>query len=140
MNGKVMSAEEAIGRFVHDGEQLVIGNYTVGRAELVYEVIRQGRKGLTLYSQSGIFDVETLVGAGGADRLVTTYCMRAGGKKGGSAVERALNAGTMGTGRLHKLPIQCAPGGGHARLFLHPGPGRSDGDRSFPEEKLHGGK
>jgi glutaconate CoA-transferase subunit A len=96
MNGKVMSAKEAIGKFVHDGDQLVIGNYTVGScAELVYEVIRQGRKGLTLYSQSGIFDVETLVGAGCVDRLVTTYCLRAGGRKGGSAVERALNAGTM---------------------------------------------
>src|SRR5660398_2828 len=95
-NGKVMSAKEAIGKFVHDGDQLVIGNYTVGScAELVYEVIRQGRKGLTLYSQSGIFDVETLVGAGCVDRLVTTYCLRAGGRKGGSAVERALNSGTM---------------------------------------------
>ena len=63
VTGKVMSAKEAISRFVHDGDQLVIGNYTVGScAELVYEVIRQGRKGLTLYSQSGIFDVETLSG------------------------------------------------------------------------------
>ena len=56
---KVMSAKEAISRFVHDGDQLIIGNYTVGScAELVYEVIRQEKKGLTLYSQSGIFDVE----------------------------------------------------------------------------------
>jgi len=28
--GKVMSAKEAIGRFVHDGDHIVIGNYTVG--------------------------------------------------------------------------------------------------------------
>ncbi|MDD5168851.1 MAG: hypothetical protein PHN75_08540 [Syntrophales bacterium] len=95
-NGKIMSAREAISRFVHDGDQLVIGNYTVGScAELVYEIIRQGRKGFTLYSQSGIFDVEVLVGAGCVDRLITTYVMRAGGKKGGSAVERALIAGTL---------------------------------------------
>ncbi len=93
---KIMTAKEAIGRFVHDGDQLVIGNYTVGScAELVYEVIRQGKKGLTLYSQSGIFDVEVLVGAGCVEKLVTTYVLRAGGKKGGSAVERALNAGTL---------------------------------------------
>lgn len=95
-NGKIMSACDAISRFVHDGDQLVIGNYTVGScAELVYEVIRQQKKGFTLYSQSGIFDVEVLVGAGCVDRLVTTYVMRAGGRKGGSAVERALNAGTL---------------------------------------------
>jgi len=91
-----MSAKEAISTFVHDGDQLVIGNYTVGTcAELVFEVIRQKRKDITLYSQSGIFDVEVLVGAGCVKRLVTTYVMRAGGKKGGSSVERALQAGSI---------------------------------------------
>ncbi|MBU4055305.1 MAG: hypothetical protein KKA41_13135 [Proteobacteria bacterium] len=96
VNGKVMSVHEAIGKFVRDGDELVIGNYTVGScAELIYEVIRQKRKGLTLYSQSGIFDVEVLVGAGCVDRLVTTYVMRSGGKAGSSAVERALQAGTL---------------------------------------------
>ncbi|HPV48883.1 MAG TPA: CoA-transferase [Smithellaceae bacterium] len=93
---KVMSARDAIAEFVHDGDELVIGNYTVGTcAELAYEVIRQEKKNLTLYSQSGIFDVEVLVGAGCVSRLVTTYVLRAGGKKGGSAVERALWAGTL---------------------------------------------
>jgi glutaconate CoA-transferase subunit A len=29
------------------------------------------------------------------DRLVTTYVLRSGGKAGGSAVERALQAGTL---------------------------------------------
>ena len=47
-NGKIMSARDAISRFVHDGDQLVIGNYTVGScAELVYEVVRQKKKGFT---------------------------------------------------------------------------------------------
>jgi len=41
VTGKVMSTKEAINKFVHDGDHLVIGNYTVGScAELVYEVIR----------------------------------------------------------------------------------------------------
>lgn len=93
---KVMSAKEAVSRFVKDGEHLVIGNYTVGTcAELVFEVIRQRKKGLTLYSQSGVFDVEVLVAGGCIDRLVSTYVYRAGGKEGGSAVERALKAGTL---------------------------------------------
>lgn len=96
LENKVMSAKEAIGRFVNDGDHLNIGNYTVGTcAELVFEVIRQGRKGLTLYSQSGVFDVEVLVGGGCVDRLVSTYVYRAGGKKGGSAVERAMQTGTL---------------------------------------------
>jgi len=95
-NGKVITAREAVERFVRDGDELVIGNYTVGScAELVYEITRQGRKGFTLYSQSGIFDVEVLVAGGCVDRLVTTYVLRSGGRQGGSAVERALNAGTL---------------------------------------------
>ncbi len=93
---KVMTAKEAVSRFVRDGDHLVIGNYTAGTcAALVFEVIRQERKGLTLYSQSGVFDVEVLVGGGCVDRLVSTYVYRAGGKEGGSAVERALKAGTL---------------------------------------------
>ena len=96
IKNKVMTAQEAVSRFVQDGDHLVIGNYTVGTcAALVFEVIRQQRKGLTLYSQSGVFDVEVLVAGGCVDRLVTTYVYRAGGKEGGSAVERALKAGTL---------------------------------------------
>lgn len=93
---KVMTAQEAVERYVRDGDHLVIGNYTVGTcAALVFEVIRQRRQGLTLYSQSGVFDVEVLVAGGCVDRLVTTYVYRAGGKEGGSAVERALKDGTL---------------------------------------------
>ncbi|MBI5584945.1 MAG: CoA transferase subunit A [Deltaproteobacteria bacterium] len=93
---KRMSAREAIERLVQDGDELIIGNYTVGTCtELVYEVVRQRKKNLTLYSQSGILDVEVLVAAGCVDRLVTTYVLRSGGKTGGSAVERALQAGTL---------------------------------------------
>ncbi|MBR9981625.1 MAG: CoA transferase subunit A [Desulfatitalea sp.] len=93
---KVMNAQEAIARFVHDGDQLIIGNYTVGTCiELVFEICRQGKRGFTLYSQSGIMDVEMLINARCVDRLVTTYVMRSGGKKGGGAVERALQAGTL---------------------------------------------
>jgi glutaconate CoA-transferase subunit A len=29
-NGKVMTATDAINKFVHDGDHLCIGNYTVG--------------------------------------------------------------------------------------------------------------
>lgn len=95
-DNKVMTAKEAISRFVNDGDELIIGNYTVGTCcELVFEICRQGKKGFTLYSQSGILDVDVLVNAGLVDRLVSTYVLRSGGKKGGGAVERALQAGTL---------------------------------------------
>ncbi|MCK9273614.1 MAG: hypothetical protein M0P57_00820 [Syntrophales bacterium] len=96
IENKVMSAREAINRFVNDNDELIIGNYTVGTCcELVYEIVRQKKKGFTLYSQSGILDVDVLVNAGCIDRLVSTYVLRSGGKKGGGAVERAMRAGTL---------------------------------------------
>jgi glutaconate CoA-transferase subunit A len=93
---KIMTVKDAIGKFVHDGDHLVIGNYTIGTCmDMVFEIIRQGKKDFTLYSQSGILDVECLIAAGCVKRLVTTYCMRSGGKAGGSALERALNKETI---------------------------------------------
>jgi glutaconate CoA-transferase subunit A len=58
---KIMTVKEAIRRFVKDGDHLCIGNYTVASCtELVYEVVRQQKKNLTVYSQSGVIDVEML--------------------------------------------------------------------------------
>jgi len=93
---KRMSAREAIAEFVHDGDVLVIGNYTLGMAcGLVYEIVRQRRKGLTHCSQSGHVIDEVLVAGGCVDRLVTAYVINAGGTEGGSAVGRAWKKGKL---------------------------------------------
>lgn len=93
---KIMSAKEAIDKYVYDGCSLILGNYTVAASmALVYEVARQQKKHLTVYSQSGVIDVEVLVEAGCVDRLVSTYIYRGGGRTGGCAVERALKAQTL---------------------------------------------
>lgn len=91
-----MTAKEAIDKFVRDEDHLIIGNYTISAcADLVFEVVRQAKKGLTVYSQSAIFDVEVLVAAGLVDQLVSTYVLRSGGRSGGCAVERALQTGAL---------------------------------------------
>jgi glutaconate CoA-transferase subunit A len=65
---KIMTAKQAVASFVKNGCELIIGNYTVGTcAELVFEVCRQDIRGLTLYSQSGIMDVDVLINAGCAE-------------------------------------------------------------------------
>lgn len=93
---KVMTTQEAISRFVNDGDHLVIGNYTVGTCyDLITEVIRQRKKGLTIYSQSGVFDVEMLIAGDCVSRVVTTYCLRSGGRAGGSMLERYQRAGKI---------------------------------------------
>ncbi len=93
---KIMTTGEAIERFVRDGCELVIGNYTVGTCyNQISEIIRRGIKGLTIYSQSGVFDVEMLIAGGCVDRAVLTYCLRSGGRSGGSMLERRQRAGKV---------------------------------------------
>lgn len=93
---KIMTAKEAVGKYVCDGCSLILGNYTVAAAmALIYEIVRQQKKNMTVYSQSGVIDVEVLVEGGCVDRLVSTYVYRGGGRSGGSSVERALQAGTL---------------------------------------------
>jgi glutaconate CoA-transferase subunit A len=93
---KIMTTQEAIRRFVNDGDHLVIGNYTVGTCyNQVAEIVRQRKKGLTIYSQSGVFDVEMLIAGDCVSRVVSTYCLRSGGRSGGSMLERYQRAGKI---------------------------------------------
>ena len=82
--------------------------------------------------------MSSLVGGGCVDRLVTTYVLRAGGKKGGSAVERALNAGTLEMEDYTNFQYNARLVAGMHGFSYHPGAGRSHGDRPFPETQLYG--
>ena len=93
---KVMTTKEAISRFVHDGDRLVIGNYTVATCyNLLSEIVRRRKKDLTIYSQSGVWDVEMLIAGDCVSKVVTTYCLRSGGRSGGSMLERYQRAGKI---------------------------------------------
>ncbi|MBW1708651.1 MAG: CoA transferase subunit A [Deltaproteobacteria bacterium] len=93
---KVMTLKEAVSRFVHDGDELVVGNYTVATPfNQIMEVVRQEKKNLTVYTQSGVFDVEMLIAGECVDRIVTTYNIRSGGRGGGSMCERYQTAGKI---------------------------------------------
>src|SRR4030043_532268 len=93
---KITTTREAIRRLVKDGDHVVIGNYTVGTCyNQIAEIVRQSKKDLTIYSQSGVFDVEMLIAGDCVSRVVTTYCMRSGGRSGGSMLERYQRAGKI---------------------------------------------
>ncbi len=93
---KVMTTREAIERFVHDGDTLITGNYTEGLPlALIFEVIRQKKKGMTLFSQSGHMDAEFLVAGDCIDRMVSTFITKWGGRQGGSMVGRYQKAGKL---------------------------------------------
>ncbi len=72
---KLMTAPEAVSRFIRDGMQLALGGFTVTRNPLtiVREIIRQGRQGLRLVAHSQGQSLELLVGAGCVSRASLAY-------------------------------------------------------------------
>ena len=56
-----MSLKQAISENVKDGDELILGNYTLSMCvALASEVIRQKKRHLTVYSQSSHIDLEYL--------------------------------------------------------------------------------
>ena len=70
LGSKVMTAAEAVSRFVADGATVGIGGQTLGRVTmaLAHEIVRQGKKDLNLVGCSMSISMDMLVGAGLARR------------------------------------------------------------------------
>ena len=70
-----MALPDAISRYVSDGCHLSIGGFTINRNPMaaIYEIIRQGIKGLHVYAHSNGQGVDELVGAGCVTRLEIAY-------------------------------------------------------------------
>ena len=95
-SSKVMTTRDAVSRFVHDGDSVIMGNYTEGIPyNLIFEIIRQGRKGLTYYSQSGSADAEFLVAGDCVEKMCSAFIHKWGGRGAGSMVERYQRAGKL---------------------------------------------
>jgi glutaconate CoA-transferase subunit A len=96
VSSKVMTTKEAISRFVHDGDSVITGNYTEGLPmSMLFEIIRQGRKGLTYYSQSGSIDAEFLVAGDCLEKMCSAFIHKWAGRGAGSMVERYQRAGKL---------------------------------------------
>jgi glutaconate CoA-transferase subunit A len=93
---KVMTTKEAISRFVHDGDSVITGNYTEALPlSLIFEIIRQRKRGLTYYSQSGSMDSEFMVAGDCVDKMCSAFLYKFGGRKAGGMVERYQRAGKL---------------------------------------------
>lgn len=70
-----MALPDAISRYVSDGCHLSIGGFTINRNPMaaIYEIIRQGIKGLHVYAHSNGQGVDELIGAGCVTRLEIAY-------------------------------------------------------------------
>jgi acyl CoA:acetate/3-ketoacid CoA transferase alpha subunit len=83
-----MSLPEAVAEFVRDGMSLGLGGQNIGRCAMaaVHEIIRQGKRNLTLYGCNLSISMDMLVGAnlvrrcesgsGNLERFGTTFCWR----------------------------------------------------------------
>src|SRR5271157_2344833 len=93
---KVMTTREAISRFVRDGDSVITGNYTESLPlSLIFEIIRQRKKGLTYYSQSGSLDADFLVAGDCLDKMISAFLSKFGGRDAGCMVERYQRAGKL---------------------------------------------
>lgn len=75
IDDKLLSLEEAVGRFIKNGSQIAIGGFTVTRnpMALAYEIVRQGIKDIHLVCHSHGQALDILIGAGCVSRLEIAY-------------------------------------------------------------------
>jgi glutaconate CoA-transferase subunit A len=71
---KLTSIGEAIAA-IEDGSQVALGGNTLHRSPsaAVHEMVRQGKRGLTVVKTAGGYDVDLLCGAGCVSRLIVAY-------------------------------------------------------------------
>jgi glutaconate CoA-transferase subunit A len=71
---KVMTMREAIDTHIHDGDFLYIGGYICRTPfSAVHEIIRQGKKELTITRSNAADDFDMLIGAGLVRRFISTF-------------------------------------------------------------------
>jgi glutaconate CoA-transferase subunit A len=75
MTDKFMSTAEAVDKFIHDGDQIALGGFTINRnpMSLAREIVRQHKKDLYLVVHSHGQALELLIGAGCVKRLELAY-------------------------------------------------------------------
>lgn len=77
---KVMTAAEAVSRFVHDGDCLALGGFVTNRRPyaLVREMIRQRKERLYIEGGSAGGDVDMLIGSGCVETIIVSYIANSG--------------------------------------------------------------
>jgi glutaconate CoA-transferase, subunit A len=89
--GKVTTMKEAIANHVRDGDFLFIGGYICRTPfAAIHEIIRQGKKDLTITRSNAADDFDMMIGAGVVKRFIATF----------------LSLGIYGLGRCYRRSIE----------------------------------
>ena len=75
LKDKRTSVSEAVQRFIHDGDLIAFGGFGHIRTPmaLIYEIVRQGRRGLVVAGKTAVHDVDILIGAGCVSKVECAY-------------------------------------------------------------------
>ena len=75
LKDKTMSVEEAVSRFINNGDFIASGGFGHIRVSMaiVYEIIRQEKRNLTMAGKTAVHDLDILVGAGCVNRAEVAY-------------------------------------------------------------------
>ena len=104
---KVMSLRQAVDRFVSDGAMVGLGGQNIGRCAMaaVHEIVRQGKRDLTLVGCNLSISMDILVGAGlvrrceggsgNLERFGSTFCWRRGVQNGEIEMEDFSHLGMV---------------------------------------------
>jgi len=86
---EILTLREAIQRFVHDGDSIALEGFThLIPTAAAHEIIRQGRKDLTLIRMTPDLVYDLLIGAGCAKKLIFSW----GGNPGVGSLHRLRDA------------------------------------------------
>lgn len=72
---KRMSVQEAVSRFVHDGDFVAIGGFGHVRVPMaiIYEIVRQRRRNLVVAAKTAVHDIDILIGGGCVGQVECAY-------------------------------------------------------------------
>ena len=75
LRDKRMSVKEAVEEFVHDGNFVAFGGFGHIRIPMavVYEIIRQQKRGLVMAGKTAVHDIDLLIGAGCVNKVEVAY-------------------------------------------------------------------
>ena len=97
MSNKVMTAEEAVRRFIRPGTHIAFGGFTILRRPLTIarEIVRQNIGALFVTMNGGTIVEEMLAGAGLVKWLETTYLGMEGGMPVAYAIRKCIEQGII---------------------------------------------
>ena len=72
---KRMTVKQAVETFVHDGDYLAVGGFGHVRTPmaLVYEIVRQRKRNLTMAGKTAVHDIDVLIGGGCVTKAEVAY-------------------------------------------------------------------